>query len=337
MTSFEDLSNEIFYEIFEFLHSYEAFHSFYGINQRFRNLFINSNHLITVDISSKSESILQRYFNHIIVPHAPRIKSLRLFDSFAHEIFLSLTITLNKLDNNYVRQIIDQLFCLSTLSSLTIRFADDVKIPRDIYIEIIHLPTLKYCQISLNECKLLPCAYASASSSIEHLVLNESFNLEQFDDLLSYVPKLRCLIINDFCGFSSKRTKRSLLSWSSLTKVCIQMRGISFDDFYLIATDYFRHVQALNVMIYPYVLENSNMEYLDADRWKNLISNCMPELRSFNLKHMYYVGRGEFDWLNYGMLIDKFNSSFWMIHKWFFEYEFSDMRKILVFFSKKFQ
>ncbi|CAF1341437.1 unnamed protein product [Adineta ricciae] len=212
MTSFEDLSNEIFYEIFEFLHSYEAFHSFYDVNQRFRNLFINSNHLITVDISSKSESILQRYVNCIIVPYAPRIKSLRLFDSFAHELFLSLSpiiknftqlqaITLNKLDNNYVRQIIDQLFSLSTLSSLTIRFANNVGIPPNIYIEIIHLPALKYCQISLNECKLLPCAYTSASSSIEHLVLNESFNLEQLDDLLSYMPKLRRLTIDDFCGF----------------------------------------------------------------------------------------------------------------------------------------
>ena len=39
MTTLEDLSNELIYEIMGFLHLYQIFQSFYDLNERFRNLF----------------------------------------------------------------------------------------------------------------------------------------------------------------------------------------------------------------------------------------------------------------------------------------------------------
>ncbi|UJR19961.1 hypothetical protein I4U23_023093 [Adineta vaga] len=345
MTTFEDLSNEILYEIFDLLHSYEAFHSFYDLNQRFRNLFIHSNLLITIDISFVSKSIFNRYFNHIIIPHAFRIKSLRLSNAFASEICLSLcpiminftqlqTLTLNNIDSYCITRIVDHLSCLSALSSLTITLADNVQNVNDIYGKIFHLPTLKYCEISLNECKISPTANAHESSSIEHLVMKQRVYLDQFDDLLSYVPQLQRLTIDYLCEFRCNRTKRSSLSWNSLTNVSIKMQSISFDDFHLIAIDYFRHVQVLNVLVDRDGLHKTTIDYLDANRWENLISTYISSLRFFNFRHVHYEMYQRINRPNYQALIDKFNSSFWMKHQWFFAYQFNSSGNVAIFFSK---
>ncbi|CAF4575548.1 unnamed protein product, partial [Rotaria magnacalcarata] len=39
----QNLSNEILYELFEYLDSYDIYKGFYNLNRRFQNLAINSN------------------------------------------------------------------------------------------------------------------------------------------------------------------------------------------------------------------------------------------------------------------------------------------------------
>jgi hypothetical protein len=87
---FEDLSNELVYEIFEFLDFHHAYQSFYNLNSRFRNLFVYSNLPIKINISSISKSAFHRYLTDIITPHTNRIQSLRLSNPFAADMSLLL-------------------------------------------------------------------------------------------------------------------------------------------------------------------------------------------------------------------------------------------------------
>ena len=112
ITLLEHLSNELIYEIFEFLHFHHAFDAFFDLNERFQNLFVNSNFSIKINISSLSKSTFHRYLTHIIILHTNRIKSLRLSNPFAPDISLLLfpimtnltrleTLIINNIESDY--------------------------------------------------------------------------------------------------------------------------------------------------------------------------------------------------------------------------------------------
>ncbi len=132
MTTFEDFSNKVIYEIFDFLNFYDAFETFYGLNIRFQNLFLYSNFPISINILSVSKSTFQRFLTHIIIPQTYRITSLRLSNPFATDMYLLLIVpiitkfirlealTLNSIEASHIKQVLDHLSSIPVLSSLTI-------------------------------------------------------------------------------------------------------------------------------------------------------------------------------------------------------------------------
>ncbi|CAF0993178.1 unnamed protein product [Adineta steineri] len=78
LSCFEDLSNELIYEIFELLDFHHVYKAFYSLNARFYNLIFNSTIPIEVNLSSISKSTFQRYNKDIILPNKHRIHSLHL-------------------------------------------------------------------------------------------------------------------------------------------------------------------------------------------------------------------------------------------------------------------
>jgi len=59
--------------------------------------------------------------------------------------------------------------------------------------------------------------------------------------------------------------------------------------------------------------------YLDSNRWKRLISIYLPRLHTFDLQHFEKLSSIDDD--EYHLLIDGFNSSFWIERKWFFAHQ----------------
>jgi hypothetical protein len=197
VTTFEDLSNEVIYEIFEFLDFHHAFQGFYDLNKRFQNLFVHSNLPIKINISSIPKSIFHRYLTDIIIPHPSRIQSLRLSSPFAVDIGLLLsplitnltrlkTLIINDIKSVHIVKLVNQLFSLPVLSSLFIKSIGSIRNQNNIYQKIFRLPALKYCKLFIKTVRRLePLSIATNEfSPIEHLVINNQVSINQLDSLL---------------------------------------------------------------------------------------------------------------------------------------------------------
>ncbi|CAF0923577.1 unnamed protein product [Rotaria sordida] len=154
---FQDLSNEIFYVIFEYLDIHHVHKGFFNFNKRFKNLLNNSNLLTKINISTISKSDFDYYYRNIIIRNREHINLLRLSNPFTTDIIFSPTNIILKfisletliLDNTYVKylnKIFDYLLDLPKFHSLTISFIDYIE-SLDIFIQIFRLSKLEYCKI----------------------------------------------------------------------------------------------------------------------------------------------------------------------------------------------
>ena len=85
----ENLPNETFYEIFEYLDFNEIYHGFFYFNNRFENLLINLNIPFQIDLSTLSKSDFDLYHENVFQPNKHRIHILHLPNQFIIEkIFL---------------------------------------------------------------------------------------------------------------------------------------------------------------------------------------------------------------------------------------------------------
>ncbi|CAF4359089.1 unnamed protein product, partial [Adineta steineri] len=158
LSYFEDLSNEIIYEIFEYFDIQYIYETFSFLNQRFANLIINSNLPIKINISSVSKPNFQRYYKDIIIPYRQRIKSLHITNIFAADIILTSqdniskltrleTLILTNVSSSFLRNL-RYLINLPKLSSLTIiSDAYSNTDQAEVYQQIFQLPFLKYFNV----------------------------------------------------------------------------------------------------------------------------------------------------------------------------------------------
>ncbi|CAF4068996.1 unnamed protein product [Rotaria sordida] len=335
-----DLSNELIYEIFGFLDFHHTFQAFYDLNQRFRNLFLHTNLLIKINISSISKSKFESYVKHIIKPHINRINSLRLSNPFTADMCLLLfplmtnlirlqALTLIDIEAKYIEEILNYLSSLPILSSLIIISIDSIKNPNDIYYKIFRLSALKYCQISI-EMKQHSRSLSTATdkfSSIEHLIINNDISIDQLDSLLSYVPQLRRLSIGHLEESTYNRTQKNSINLTYLTSVSIELDYVSFKDFEVLVANYFHQVQILRIRVFCIIfsVNHNQTEYLNADGWQRLISTCLPNLCVFDFQHTYRILSSNDQRQAFETLINKFNSSFWIQHQWFFDFQYHDI------------
>ncbi|CAF0843357.1 unnamed protein product [Rotaria sordida] len=329
---FEDLSNEIIYEIFEFLDFFHVYEIFSNLNIRFQNLLIYSNFLLKIKHLSTSKSTFQRYHTQIIIPNQHRIKSLYLSNPFIIDgIFSSTrielkltrleTLILNKISSLYVENLLKYLLVLPYLSSLIINCEDEVQNKNNLYKQIFRLPALKYCKLSLDESnqpEQLPIA-TKGSSPIEHFILNSTHVLNDLNNLLSYIPHLNRLSIHS--SYDSPITQIQLYSVSliHLTHVSLNRLDIPFDQLEFMIQSLFNQVQVLHISNY------CRSVYLDANRWQRLILSYMPHLRIFDIFISYTLNWAE-NIIDFITMINMFNSSFWFKRRWFFEYQVDKKR-----------
>ncbi|CAF3571303.1 unnamed protein product [Rotaria sp. Silwood1] len=185
----EDLSNEIFYHIFDYLDGCQLYDSFVNLNTRFQNLLIYSSIPLKINIDSKHEIIIEHYCKNIINRNKSRIISIHLLTTIAVKQFFKL-ITINSLFNRLQSLVINgiveyklqlllkQLSFLPQFYSLNIFLIGQLESFDNIYQLIFHLPFLKYNSLSYGPWKIpitLPFARNQQFNSIEYLNINIVF------------------------------------------------------------------------------------------------------------------------------------------------------------------
>jgi hypothetical protein len=313
------------YEIFEYLDINDAYEGFFNLNQRFKNLFINSNLPIQVNISTISKSKFEHYHKNIILPNKHRINILRLSNPFTVDIVFSPPRIISKfiqlesliLDNikaKYLENILIHLCFLPELHSLTINPIDYVENPTLFYIQIFRLPKLKYCQIKFetkNDQESL-LFFNNQLSSIEHLVIKNRFRFHSFNNLLLYLPQLCYLSIDCLDGSQQKDVELSPIILKNFKYVSLKLDLINFNELKKLVKYFFHHIEVLRLTTRFYEA------YLDAQKWEESIVSSMPNLRIFDINHDGLIRNNP---LSYHDLIKQFNSSFWNERQWFFTHQ----------------
>ncbi|CAF3760969.1 unnamed protein product [Rotaria sordida] len=78
ISSFENLSNELFYEIFDYLEGCDLFQAFSNLNSRFQVLLISSCLRLKIDLRLNKEAFLKYYSTCVVASNKDRIISLSL-------------------------------------------------------------------------------------------------------------------------------------------------------------------------------------------------------------------------------------------------------------------
>ncbi|CAF3413636.1 unnamed protein product, partial [Rotaria sp. Silwood2] len=299
ITHFEDLSNELTYEIFEFLDYFHVYEAFFNLNQRFHSLLTNSTLPIRINISSISKSTLQRYYADIITSNKHRINLLNLSNLFMYDdrvfpLFHPMskfhrleTLMLNNIESDCLKNILNQLTSLSFLSSLTISIIDEIRDANPIYYQVFHLPALKYCKLSLKKCFTNePLLIATVKySPIEYLILDNNIYVHQLNSFLSYVPHLRRLSFHSLCHSCTDQRKIWKNHLIHLTHLSLEMVSIEFDQFEQLVINLLPSVEVLRI--------SGDAKYIDANRWKQLILSHLPKLRIFDILLEFYIGNDD--------------------------------------------
>ena len=343
ITKFEDLPNEVLYELLDYLDSSDSFQAFFNLNHRFEYLLINNPLLLKIDLSHLSKSKFEECCRKILGKNLTRVMSLRFTNPLTIDFFLSFfplnefflqlqSIVFNEINFEKLEPILLGLSLLPRLYSLTINNNIEISDSSSIYHLIFQLPVLKSCIISpkFYGGSLLLKPVTHGNSSIEYLSINRHCSLNQFLTFLSYTPNLRRLANFTLSETTTINDDQFPEHCPHLTHLSIKLWRMSFESFRYLSLKLFHSIQVLKICT------RADDYYLLAERWEDLIVHCMPNLRLFDFQHYWEpVDNDENEQRTYHSLIDRFNSSFWIDRQWYFTHQHFPRRGIRdsVFYS----
>ncbi|CAF0872377.1 unnamed protein product [Rotaria sordida] len=335
----ENLSNELFYEIFDYLDSCDVYKAFSNLNIRFQNLIFHSSFPLKINFCTKSKSIIEDYCRHLIIPNTHRILSFDLRSELIIDQFVkccTINSSFNRLESIILhgltdRQLLTMLFYLNSLPclfSLTIDMEEDYYYNLgDIYRLIFSLSKLKYNKMSLFGYEELfiemPIIINERFSTIEYLIIDYSCTMNQLDSLLRHTPRLCRLRCERLVESDENVEKYQSTTLSYLTYISIGECQVEFDDFEMFFKEISFQLEVLHISV------SWNMSYLDANRWEQLMKKYMPYLKNFHFTYDQYID----DMLktNPGHeFLNRFTSSFWLEQKWFCELKIDRREMVFV-------
>jgi hypothetical protein len=327
VTYLENLPNEIFYEIFDYLDDYHIYDGFFHLNKRFQDISTHPNVPININISSLSKSKFEEYYRDFINPNKDRINSINLTHPFIVDIMFSLNdhiktfpqleqLILDSIEPKYLENLLPHLLDLPNLYSLSIPLGDGSN-PSLLYNLIFDLPRLKHCKITFkNEFQYgqIPIS-VNKSSPIKYRTFIDTFHLTEVLIFLSYVPQLCHLSVNYIHqGYSTNVDNLSLVL-NNLTHLSLECERLYFAHFVIFIKTLSAPIQVLHMTT------TDDPSYLDANRWEQFILSDMTHLEIFDFQYSDQMCHGYRHESRNQSVCNKFTSSFWLARQWFFRYD----------------
>lgn len=336
ITSFENLSNELFYEIFDYLDGIHLHQAFSNLNQHFQRLITAPFLLLKIDAyrSFRKDQFFKNW-KQIIESHRHQIYSLRLDESLQGE---QLFPSLSSLDSSFnhlqsfniwscdhltLLSLLSKLNCLPCLHSLIIFTENPSTNLTDIYRLVLNFPVLKYYRFYISELDVpvaLPMALDDQRSQIENLNIDHCCHIDELVSILSYTPKLRRLRFSDDSGEKYSGEILSPITLSHLRSVSIRSYSLSFDQWESFIRQIRPPLQTLH-----FVTRSEDINYLNAHRWERFIQENLPQLESFSFYYYEYVDKAH-NLPTYSFESNQFLSTFWIERKWFLNIEMTNDR-----------
>ncbi|CAF3570438.1 unnamed protein product [Rotaria sp. Silwood1] len=324
--SFENLSNELFYEIFDYLDGYEIYQAFSNLNSRFKALLTCSSLRLKIDLRFHPEDILQYCSTYVVTPNKDRIISLRWsnlrdyksgFTLFNIDSLFSRleSLTLGDIESNQLIPLLISLISLPRLYSLTINYDDDLKDISNIYQILLNFPMLKYNKLSFFSLEsFIPLSRATTDqfSSIKYLVIDHCCSLNELIDILSYTPQLYRLTCKHVDESKKNIVKDTLNVIFNLTCISIAACYAEFDEVAMFLTTLSPQLELLRISTFR------DVTYLDANRWERIISQHLHHLSTFEFKYEEPIDE-DLEVSVYHERLNEFNSLFWMKRQWLFK------------------
>ncbi|UJR24237.1 hypothetical protein I4U23_027204 [Adineta vaga] len=320
ISSFENLANEIIYEIFNYIDFYHIYQSFYNLNDRFRSFLLRSILSIKINSNFISQKNFDCYNRDIIIPNIHRIHILRVTNYFIFTtqafIFSQMTslrtLILENIEPKSLKNVLEQISSLPFLYSLTISTTDGVHDINSVYKQIFRLSSLRYCKLSLITLDFdTNFLFVNEYSPIEHLIIDDEIHIQQPINYLSYVPHLRSLSTDLGDLFHFPPVNWSHLNMKNLTQLSLKLDNITFHNLELMFLNIFPFVEVLHI--------SGKVIYINAKLWEHIISSFLPRLRIFDVFFQSLPCRHDERCID-EQQVHLFKSSFWIERGWFFEY-----------------
>ncbi|CAF0713036.1 unnamed protein product [Adineta steineri] len=307
--------------VFDYLDVKDIYFGFFYLNNRFQNLYLNSDIGYQLNLSNISKRDFESYHHHVLKPNHDRIKILHLSNpvtidlifSSAHLIINFIQIEKLILDNissKYLINILKYLIHLPQLYSLNLSIIDHIDNLSPIFLHIFCLTKLKSCQLTYQvEEDLLIDFTQLEQSSIEYLIINSHFRYESLQEFLLCLPKLRHLSMNSLIGSNhSSKIEFAPIELKDLKSISLELYSIHFHQLKNLITNCFKHIEKLSITTF------NDSTYLSGKQWQQIISFSLPNLHIFDLQNNYNSMWNKFV---YAWLSTDFQSSFWKDKQWF--------------------
>ncbi|CAF1032880.1 unnamed protein product [Adineta steineri] len=324
--SLESLANELLLDLFEFLSTVHVFHAFFGLNTRFDTLLLNRFSAYRLDFRSISKTDFDAICRNHLPSIIDRVISLRLSDNnytphqtnlfFTHGFLLRQFSSLRSISLCHLRSekilnsIVVELCHLPYLIHLNFNacfISSDQDNAGRIVNHIWNLPKLTHCHLGINYAYegYVP-APSVTSVSLEYLTVEYAdCNLNEFDHLLQYTPRLRYLSIK----LDDRTSDSELIS----SNIAITKINLSLKSSINLLQNLFQHL--LNLCHLK--IETWDIS-ISGSQWERIITTYLPKLKIFQLKMRNEVRDNEPLENQINELLDSFRTRFWLVeHKWF--------------------